>query len=292
MFWNYNCPDCHRPTNVDWRLREGEVICHMCQRSHYPPTPHEDRYAYVDGAEWPKEIDGAVIALRGTICSVPGCYHERTTLVYRQPLSAGGKTSVDNLMPMCARHAASKGNRAYDEWLAATRQEDAGLKKDEPKFEITITARPPVPDVPMADYGTPSGLALPLASARTALAPKIAAPGAQPLAELKLAVPFLRGPAGKVAFSYDWVMKKSGRCRVFLLAWPRGDEPDISLLGGPKYPGISIAKDHLGVRDEKGNAELELLLPATPAGRWTAAVAMLDEGCELQFAEYALAATS
>jgi hypothetical protein len=292
MLWNYDCPSCHRPTRVDWRLREGEVICHVCERTHYPPTPHEDRYAYVDSEQWPKEMEEAVTALRGTICSVTGCYHERTTLVHRQPLSAEGRTSVDNLMPLCARHAASKGDRPYNEWLAAVRQEDASLKQNEPEMEITITAHPPAPDLPVTDYGVPSGFALPLASARTALAPKVAAPGAQPLAELKLAVPFLRGSVGKVAFSYDWVMKKSGRCRVFLLAWPRGDEPDISLLGGPKFAGLTIAKDHLGVRDESGNAQLELPLPALPGGRWTAAVAILDEGCELQLTEYALAASN
>jgi hypothetical protein len=292
MLWNYNCPDCHRPTAADWKLREGEVVCHLCERTHYPPTPHEDRYAYVDSEQWPKEMEEAVVALRGTICSVPGCYRERARLVHRQSLAAGGRTSVDNLMPMCERHAASKGERDYDEWLAAVRQEDADLKRDEPKFEITITSRPAAPDISAVDFGAPSGLMMPLAAARTPRPPKAAAPNAQPLAELRLTVPFLRGPAGKVVFDYDWEMKKSGRCHVFLLAWPRGDEPDISQLGGPKYAGLSMAKNHLGVKDEKGNAQLELSLPGFPGGRWVAAVALLDEGCEFQFTEYALAATS
>ncbi len=292
MLWNYNCPDCHRPTAADWKLREGEVVCHLCERTHYPPTPHEDRYAYVDSEQWPKEMEDAVVALRGTICSVPGCYRERAKLVHRQSLKAGGKTSVDNLMPMCERHAVSKGERDYDEWLVAVRQEDADLKKDEPKFEITITSRPAAPDLPVADYSAPPGLMLPLAAARTPRPLKAAVANAPPLAELKLAIPFLRGPAGKVVFDYDWEMKKSGRCHVFLLAWPRSDEPDISLLGGPKYSWLSTAKDHLGVRDEKGSAQLELSLPGMPGGRWTAAVAVLDLGCEFQFTEYALAATS
>jgi len=52
------------------------------------------------------------------------------------------------------------------------------------------------------------------------------------------------------------------------------------------------AKEHLGVKDETGTAELELTLPASPGGRWTAAVALLDAGCELQLTEYALAATT
>ena len=75
------------------------------------------------------------------------------------------------------------------------------------------------------------------------------------------------------------------------LAWPRGDDPDISLLGGPKYPGFQAAKDHLGVKDEKGNNEMELKLPETPKGRWTAAVAVLNESGDLSFTEYALSAT-
>lgn len=292
MLWNYSCPDCHRPTSADWRVRESEAVCRLCARTHYPPTPHEDRYAYVDSEQWPKEMEEAVVALRGTICCVPGCYRERATLVHRQSLTAGGRTSVDNLMPMCERHAASKGDKNYDEWLVAACQEDADMKRDEPKFELTITSRPAAPDIPAADFSAPAGLMLPLAAAQTPRPPKAARPTAQPLAELKLAVPFLRGPAGKVVFDYDWETKKSGRCHVFLLAWPRDDEPDISQLGGPKYAGISIAKDHLGVSNEKGNAQLELPLPGLPGGRWVAAVALLDEGCEFQFTEYALAATS
>jgi hypothetical protein len=292
MLWNYDCPNCHRPTAVDWRLREGEVVCHLCERNHYPPTPHEDRYAYVDEEKWPAEMEEAVVALRGTICSVPGCYRERAKLVLRQSLKAGGRMSVDNLMPMCERHAASKGERNYDEWMAAVRQEDAELKKDEPKFEITITSRPAVPEMPVADFVAPPGLLLPLAAFLAPLTLQVAKPGAKPLAELKLAVPFLRGPAGRILLDYDWKMKKSGMAHVFLLAWPRGETPDISLLGGPKFTGLTVAKDHLGVKDETGNAQLELSLPGTSVGRWVAGVAVLDEGCDFELTEYALAAAS
>ena len=292
MMWNYDCPACHRPITVDWRLREAETICRMCDRNHYPPTPSEDRYAYVDEEKWPPEMGMAVVALRGTICSVPGCYGEHSTFVFRQLPAQGGRTSVDNLMPVCARHASSKGNRNYDEWMAAMRQEEAARKKAEPTFEVTITSRPAETDMPSPDFAPLPGLLLPLAAARPVQPARTQDPGAKALAELKFAVPFLRGPTGKVVFSYDWEMKKSGRCLVFLLAWPRGEEPDIAPLGSPKFAGFSIAKDHLGVKDEKGNAELELTLPATPGGRWTAAVAILDEGCDFRFGEYALAATS
>jgi hypothetical protein len=291
MLWNYNCPECHRPTSVDWRLRENETTCRRCERLHYPPTPHEDHYAFVDAVKWPPELEEAVISLRGTVCAVPGCYHERTTLVFRQPPSKGGQTSVDNLMPVCARHAASKGNKSWDEWLAEASKEQAAEKKKEPAFEVTITKHPLTDETPAPAFVAPPGAMLPLAAARTPKSPKSAAAG-QSLAQLKLAVPFLRGPSGKVVFNYDWLMKKSGRCSVFLLAWPRGEEPDIALVGGPKYTGAAASKEHLGVKDEKGNAELELALPGPPGGRWVAAVALLDQGCDFELTEYALAATS
>jgi len=290
MFWNYDCPECGRPTSVDWSQRETETNCRRCARPHYPPTPHENHYAYVDEMKWPPEMEEAVVSIRGAICAVPGCYGEHATLIFRKPAETGGSTSVENLMPACARHAATRGSQPWEEWLAQVSKEQATLKPAKPLFEVTITKHDPTPEAPAADFVAPAGAMLPLASARVTRPPKTAVPGAEPLAELKLAVPFLRGPAGKITFNYDWEMKKSGRCRVFVLAWPRGDEPDVSLLGGPKYTGLQKGKDHLGVKDEKGNAEIELPLPATPGGRWTAGVAVLDMGCDFQFTEYALAA--
>jgi hypothetical protein len=291
MQWNYSCPECGKPTSVEWSQREAEAVCRRCAKVHYPPTPHEDHYAYVDAVQWPPEMEEAVISIRGAICAVPGCYGEHTTLVFRKPPSTGGQTSVENLLPVCARHAAAKGNRAWDEWIAEARQELASQKQAAPTFEVTITKHDFKPETPAADFVAPvPGLMLPLATMRVTRPPQAAVAG-KSLAELKVAVPFLRGPAGKITFNYDWEMKKSGKCQVFLLAWPRGDEPDISLVGGPKYPGFQMGKDHLGVKDEKGNAEIELRLPETPGGRWTVAVAVVDAGCDFQFTEYALAAT-
>jgi hypothetical protein len=291
MLWNYDCPECHRPTSVDWKQREAEALCRRCAKTHYPPTPHEDHDAYVDDVKWPPEIEEAVVSIRGAVCCVPGCYGEHATLIYRVPPSAGGKTSVDNLMPACKHHAETRGSRPWDEWMAEARQELADRKKDTPKFEVIITKHDAKPEMSAAEFAAPlPGLMLPLAAMRSPRPPKTSGTG-QPLAELRLAVPFLRGPASKITFNYDWQMLKSGKCQVFLLAWPRGDDPDISLLGGPKYPGFQMAKDHLGVKDEKGNNEIELRLPDSPGGRWTAAVAVLDQGCDFQFTEYALAAT-
>jgi hypothetical protein len=291
MQWNYNCPECGKPTSVEWSQREAEAVCRRCAKVHYPPTPHEDQYAYADTLKWPPEMEEAVVSIRGAICAVPGCYGEHTTLVFRKPPSAGGQTAVENLVPVCARHAATKGNRAWDEWIAEAREELASQKKTAPTFEVTITKHDIKPETPAADFVAPAlGLMLPLATMRIPRPAQTAGTG-KTLAELKVAVPFLRGPAGKITFNYDWEMKKSGKCQVFLLAWPRGDEPDISLIGGPKYAGFQMGKDHLGVKDEKGNAEIELRLPDAPGGRWTVAVAVVDAGCDFQFTEYALAAT-
>jgi hypothetical protein len=290
MQWNYSCPECGKPTSVEWSRREAEAVCRRCAKTHYPPTPHEDHYGYVDAVQWPPEMEEAVISIRGAICAVPGCYGEHTTMVFRKPPSAGGQTSVENLLPVCARHAAAKGNRAWDEWIVEAKEEQASQKQAAPKFEVTITRHDPKPEAAVAEAVAPAGAMLPLAAMRVPRPPKAAVLGAS-LAELRLAVPFLRGPAGKVTFNYDWEMKKSGKCQVFLLAWPRGDEPDISLVGGPKYHGLQMGKDHLGVKDEKGNTEIELRLPDAPGGRWTAAVAVLDGGCDFQLTEYALAAT-
>jgi hypothetical protein len=291
MQWNYSCPECQKPTSCEWSRREAEAVCRRCAKVHYPPTPHEDHYAFVDAVQWPPEMEEAVISIRGAICAVPGCYGEHTTMVFRKPPSTGGQTAVENLVPVCARHAASKGNRQWDEWIDEAKQELASLKQAAPKFEVTITNHDFKPETPSADFAAPlPGLMLPLATMRVPRPPKTAGPG-QPLAELKVAVPFLRGPAGKITFNYDWEMKKSGKSQVFLLAWPRGDDPDISLVGGPKYHGFQMVKDHLGVKDEKGNAEIELRLPDAPGGRWTVAVALLDAGCDFQLTEYALAAT-
>ena len=30
MLWNYDCPECHRPTSVDWKQREAEAVCRRC----------------------------------------------------------------------------------------------------------------------------------------------------------------------------------------------------------------------------------------------------------------------
>jgi hypothetical protein len=140
MYWNYGCPKCHAQTSVQWRQREIEAACRACGEIHYPPTPHEDHYGWVDGAEWPAEMAQAVEVVRGTVCAVTGCYKQHETLVHRRSLKSGGRTSVDNLMPLCKSHAESKGTKEYDDWLFEAKEQAAAERMSAPKFEITITA--------------------------------------------------------------------------------------------------------------------------------------------------------
>jgi len=284
MIWNYNCPECGQSTQVNWEWIEKEVVCGSCGATHYPPTPHEDHYAYVDTEQYPSQIAEAVASLRGTVCAVPGCYRECTTLVHRKPSKLGGRTSVDNLLPMCQRHAESKGDRNYDEWLAEARQQSADKQ---PQIEITITACKPAEKPVVEGYTVAPGLYLPIVSARPERPVRVKTKEVTPYRIF--AAPFLRGTIGRIIFDYDWEMAESGLCRVFLLAWPRGEEPKLAPLGGPTYAGIFSFKEHLGVAGEKGSYQLELTLPDAPGGRWIGAVALMDEGCDLAISEYALA---
>jgi hypothetical protein len=290
MLWNYNCPECTKPVQVKWERLEGEVQCPQCGATHYPPTPHEDHYAYADTREWPAELEEAVSVLRGTVCVVPGCYHEKATLAHRKPYTKGGVTSVDNMMPMCAHHAESKGEREYDEWLVEVHQQEAASRQAEPKFELTITSTRPAEER-LNVGGAVSGFIMPIAAAVPGARPVGKPVAANALPMLLFSRPFLRGPVTRLVFDYDWHMCSSGRCRLYLLAWPRGDEPELAPLGSPRYAGIFAAKDHLGIAGEDGAEQIELMLPEAPGGRWTAGAALIDEGCNFELGEYVLAGT-
>ena len=150
-----------------------------------------------------------------------------------------------------------------------------------------ITACKPGQKPAVDGFGAATGLYLPIASARPERPVRVKTD--TPTSYRVFAAPFLRGTICRLVFDYDWEMAQSGLCRVFLLAWPRGDAPDIAPLGGPTYAGIFSFKEHLGVAGEKGNYQLELALPEAPGGRWVGAVALIDEGCDLALSEYALA---
>lgn len=287
MTWHYDCPECHQPTAVRWESLEVITQCLNCGHQHYPPTPHEDHFAYVDSSEWPEQMREAVVAQRGAICTVPGCYREATTLAHRVPWVREGRTCIDNLVPICAEHAAERGDRDWNEWLEEVRQQVVAA----PTMEITITARRPEPEPLESVYSVPSGFAQPVAamSAAEARALPAAVPG-EPT--LLLERPFARGAATRLALDYDWEAGASGRARLFVIAWPRGERPDIRPLGGPKYTSAYGVKECLAVAGERGNAQVELLLPPAPSGRWGAAVVLVDEGASLRLGEFVLAATT
>jgi hypothetical protein len=117
MKWNYQCPFCGVWGNVDWERSDATFTCHSCQRNHAPPGPLEQRSAYVDSHEWPQEIEEAVTLVKGVNCTVPGCSTHYQTLDHRVAWSKGGRTSVDNLFPMCDSHNRSKGDSDYETWL-------------------------------------------------------------------------------------------------------------------------------------------------------------------------------
>jgi 5-methylcytosine-specific restriction endonuclease McrA len=287
MYWNYGCPKCHAQTSVQWRQREIEAACRACGEIHYPPTPHEDHYGWVDGAEWPAEMAQAVEVVRGTVCAVTGCYKQHETLVHRRSLKSGGRTSVDNLMPLCKSHAESKGTKEYDDWLFEAKEQAAAERMSAPKFEITITA---------AGSGQEATGTAPSIGMMSTAAPILVAAGrvpieVQPPVQVKVAAPFLRGPATRVVLDYDWHMKGDGKCKVFLAAWPRGPEPNFAFLGSVAFTGRMGFKEHVGNSGDKGNGMIEIRLPDAPGGRWTAAVAIIDQGSNVQLTEYAVVAS-
>lgn len=118
MIWHYVCPECGEWRRVEWADRNNSYICHKdTTKSYVPPTPKEQTAAYVDTHEWPQEIEDAVVYFKGLECTVPGCYHKAETLDHRVAWNNGGKTSVNNLFPMCNSHNQSKSDKVYEEWL-------------------------------------------------------------------------------------------------------------------------------------------------------------------------------
>lgn len=117
MKWNYQCPHCGQARTIDWDKRAQAHECHVTKLTYYPPTPTEQKTAYVDTHNWPVEMEDAVVALKGKQCTVPGCTKKYETLDHKVAWDNNGKTSIDNLFPMCNEHNQSKGAKDYEEWL-------------------------------------------------------------------------------------------------------------------------------------------------------------------------------
>jgi 5-methylcytosine-specific restriction endonuclease McrA len=121
MMYHFKCPVCQRKLIIDWEKRGTRKKCPSCGSWFAMPTPLDQKDAYVDTHNWPVEMENLVYATKGTQCSVPGCSKKAETLDHRIPYSEGGKTSVENLFPMCNSHNQSKGDTNYDVWLATQR---------------------------------------------------------------------------------------------------------------------------------------------------------------------------
>ena len=117
MRWNYKCPECNSWGSVDWEKRNNSFNCHNCKSSHTPPSPAEQRDAYVETHRWPVEMEDQVVNSKGNKCTVPGCNSDYETLDHRHAFSRGGKTSFENLFPMCASCNSSKSDTDYNVWL-------------------------------------------------------------------------------------------------------------------------------------------------------------------------------
>ncbi len=280
MLWHYHCPECGHQVEVQWEWLKETVNCPHCQASHYPATPGEDHSAYVDEEVWPQDIQEAVIALHGTTCAVPGCYSEYSKLVHRKSLSNGGRTSVDNLRPICARHAEMKGDQDYDEWVANLPPDETS---EEEPFEITITTRSePSPEEGMSFL--PPGHAHPLAG-------KAGIPALPRGMRLIVAAPFLAGAPRYVTFHYACRLGITDNCQLRLLAWPATEPNEFErALQAPAPP--PAFSEHDGDSGTNGTGKLELPLPPAAEGMWIAAAILVEEKGKPAIESYLLAETT
>src|SRR5438105_2748013 len=104
MRWTYGCPKCGQILYADWASRKRLWICAFCRAPSYPPDPSEDHAAFVDSREPPQEVVDLVLELRGIGCTVPGCRQRAEVLDHRIAFARGGRTSIENLYPMCEAH--------------------------------------------------------------------------------------------------------------------------------------------------------------------------------------------
>jgi len=114
--WCFKCPVCGEWEETSWEKRNSLYECKQTKKIYYPPSPLEQIYAYIDSRHYPKEIEDIVIKLKGRICYVPNCRNYYSMLIRKTPLSKGGKTSVDNLIPVCFEHAISLNEDEYNLW--------------------------------------------------------------------------------------------------------------------------------------------------------------------------------
>ena len=259
MIWHYRCPQCGHQLDVDWDEVKQQRTCTSCKARHYAPTPGQDSSAYVGGDRWPRELEEAVVALRGGACIVPGCGRAHTTLVSRQAAGKGGRLSVDNLAPACAQHARDRGDEDYDDWLARV-----GRRETRPVFaasEITITAASQ-DTVPVQSFGDVRGV--------QSVAGQVLLPGPFPAGlRLVFAAPFVPGTAHRLVLYYEWKLGAGESCAVVLGAWPRSAQPDFSK--GTSNRKVYTTNEHKPAKARESSALLELYLSESKDELWVAA---------------------
>lgn len=278
MIWHYHCPQCGRAREVPWDNIELEVICPDCGAAHFAPTPGEDRTAYIGEENWPPEMEDEVVAMHGSVCVVPGCYREHTTLVPRLPFTKGGKSSVDNLVPACAEHAAARGEGDYDEWLARfAKKEPAAAASG-----ITITATDRC-EMPSQTFGQIIGV--------QSVAGQVSLPGPFPAGtRLVFAAPIVPGPANRLVFYYEWKLDPGESCRVILGAWPRADQLNFA-KGFGDSKGYTT-NDHPAGACLESSALLEMVIPESKDELWVAAVWVQAQSKRQVITSYYLAAVT
>ena len=115
MKWTFKCPNCNNWGRIDWNVHGAK--CSLCNTDILIPTPKEQPAAYVDQHDWPQAMEDAVVAIYGKQCVIAGCTNTDFTLDHIVAYSKQGKTSVNNLQPMCGEHNSSKGDSSEAIWL-------------------------------------------------------------------------------------------------------------------------------------------------------------------------------
>lgn len=132
--YHYRCPGCREWLRCAWSERLEPRPCprEVCKLRHIATSPMFDPKAWVETRDAPYEMARAAFLLHGRVvggkhvCTVPGCDREATLLDHRVPFVAclraednPGKTSVENLFPMCSECDRSKGEEGYEEWVTS-----------------------------------------------------------------------------------------------------------------------------------------------------------------------------
>ncbi|MGQ9708068.1 MAG: HNH endonuclease signature motif containing protein [bacterium] len=226
-------------------------------------------------------MERSVVARKGAGCVVPGCFANYNTLAFRIPIARGGKVSADNLIPVCSKHARELAAKGYDEWVAELKARQFN--------EPSATSFGAAPEIEPPPFITP-----PIEPGINYVQPIAQGYDVQltPLSDKRpvIIAPFLRGRVKKLIFDYQWQLKGKGSCKVFVVAWPRGEKPYLQFLDSDDFKGTAAEKEHQTNEDTTGNSSLTLELPPSPLGRWVAAVVLSGEG-NFSLQEYVLAGT-